>query len=230
MTTDRDFGLVVIGAGRHGCEVFSYLHDLRTHGHRLQFVGFVDEGLPRGPWPRGAAEVLGGFDELRALLKSLGGSKLHYITACGDNRMRRDFVRKVEELDAKNLVPWSLHHPRAVVGSEVQIGEGACLAPGSILTTRVKIGRHCIVNVNASISHDCVIGDFVNINPGAVVCGEVILGEGCYVGAGATIIDKISIGAWTVIGAGSVVTQDIPPNVTAVGVPSRVIKSHPVLV
>jgi len=80
--------------------------------------------------------------------------------------------------------------------------------------------------VNTSVSHDCVIGDFVNINPGAVVCGNVNVGEGCYIGAGATIIDKVSIGDWSTIGAGAVVIHDIPPYVTAVGVPARVIQEN----
>jgi len=37
----------------------------------------------------------------------------------------------------------------------------------------------------------------------------------------------ITIGAWATIGAGGVVIQDIPPYVTAVGVPAKVIKTQP---
>jgi acetyltransferase EpsM len=68
----------------------------------------------------------------------------------------------------------------------------------------------------------------VNINPGVTVCGDVRIGEGSYIGAGATIKDKVSIGQWSVIGAGAVVISDIPPHVTAIGVPARVIKDHEV--
>jgi acetyltransferase-like isoleucine patch superfamily enzyme len=71
-----------------------------------------------------------------------------------------------------------------------------------------------------------VIGDFANINPGATVCGWVTIGEGAYIGAGAVIKDRVSIGAWSTIGAGAVVVRDIPPNVTAVGVPARITKRH----
>jgi acetyltransferase-like isoleucine patch superfamily enzyme len=41
---------------------------------------------------------------------------------------------------------------------------------------------------------------------------------------GANIIQGHSIGSWSINGAGAVVIENIPANVTAVGVPARVIK------
>jgi acetyltransferase EpsM len=43
---------------------------------------------------------------------------------------------------------------------------------------------------------------------------------------GTHVIQRRSIGSWTVIGAGAAVVHDIPANVTAVGVPARVIKTR----
>ena len=40
------------------------------------------------------------------------------------------------------------------------------------------------------------------------------------------MIDKVSVGAWTIVGAGAAVVRDLPANVTAVGVPARVIKQR----
>lgn len=216
--------IIIIGAGWHGSELRSYLSDM-ARKTRVQLVGFIDENKPSGAWL--GTKILGGFDTLRGFLRSRAKEKFYYITATGDNVTRQALVRKVEALRAKNIFPYVLRHPQTIVGRDVEIGEGTCLAPASSITTRAKIGRHCILNVHVSVSHDCAVGDFVNINPAAVVCGNVTIGEGCYIGAGATIIDKVSIGAWTVIGAGAVVTEDIPPRVTAVGVPARVIKSNP---
>ncbi len=214
--------LVIIGAGGHGSELCSYLRDLREQKVRL--VGFIDEKRTKGPFC--GAETMGNFEDLARLTRRYSKRAFFYITAVGGNPARRRLVEKIESMRLKNLRPWTLWHPQAAVGREVQVGEGTCLAPGVIVTTRVKLGKHCILNVNASVSHDCRIGDFVNINPGAVVCGNVTIGQGCYVGAGATVIDKVSIGEWSVIGAGAVVVEDIPPRVTAVGVPARVIKRH----
>jgi acetyltransferase EpsM len=215
--------LIIIGAGGHGSELFSYIQDLNAQGEEINLVGFVDEH--KSPGQLGDAELLGGFDSLEELLRENTESDFYYITAVGDNKVRRELVRKVEKLNSTNLRAFTLHHPKSLIGHCVEIAEGSCLAPGSIVTSRVRIGQHCIINVNVSISHDCQIGDYCNINPGAVVCGNVTIGEGAYIGAGATIIDKVTIGEWTIIGAGAVVTHDIPPYVTAVGVPAKVIKS-----
>ncbi len=212
MPKDR---IVIVGAGRLGKELDSFL----SRQTRWALAGYIDDRKPRGPW--GSSEILGGLDELRHLAAP---SPLHYITATGENRVRRDLVRKIEALGEKNLVAGSIVHEFSSVGSEVEICEGTCLAPGCVLTTHIKIGKHCILNVQVSVSHDCWIGDFVNLNPGAVICGNVTIGEGAYIGAGATVINRITIGEWATVGAGSTVFDDVPPGATVLGVPARVIK------
>lgn len=216
--------LIIIGAGGHGSEVLAYALDLVREGACLRVRGFIDEARPPGPWQ--GSQILGGFSDFRGLLEREGAPSLRFITAIGDNRARQACVEKVHLAGAVPPEPWTLQHPRAHVGADVHVGPGTCLAPGSILTTCIRIGSHCIVNVGASISHDVALGDYVNVNPGAVVAGNVRIGTGCFVGAGATIIDRVSVGEWSVIGAGAVVTKDLPPHVTAVGVPARIIKRH----
>jgi sugar O-acyltransferase (sialic acid O-acetyltransferase NeuD family) len=212
--------LVVLGAGGHDREVSSYLVDLGDSSPRL--LGYVDQHVPSGV--HGGLTVLGDFEALRRLLDEQPDRLIGYITAAGDNGARRALVRHAENLRAPGLVPWSLRHPTAQVGLDVEIGAGTCIAPGAILTTRVRVGRHCIVNVRASLSHDTTVGDFTNINPGVVICGQVRIGDDCSIGAGSTIIDHVTIGDNVLIGAGAVVVSDIPSDSVAVGVPARVIK------
>jgi len=214
--------IFIIGAGGHGSEVYSYIQDLAALDPCLRVAGFVDEHKPQGPWLD--TEILGNFEALTDSIRLRESCR--YITAVGNNQMRRALVQKAESSGEPKLPAWSLIHPTAAIGRDVEIGMGACLAPGSVVTTRVRMGKHCIVNVNASVSHDCVVGDFVNINPGAVVAGNAKIGDGCFIGAGATVIENVTIGEWAVIGAGAVVVHDIPAHVTAVGVPARVIRQH----
>ena len=101
---------------------------------------------------------------------------------------------------------------------------GTFYCPGSQITVDIEIGRHVLVNLNATIGHDAVIGDYCTINPGANISGNVTIGEGCFIGTGATIIEKVTIAPWTVIGAGAVVVEDITEPGTYVGVPAKRIK------
>jgi acetyltransferase EpsM len=215
--------LYVIGAGGHGRELHAYIQDLRNAGWKGNLRGYLDDGLI--PGQHGRLNVLGPIN-------ALAGSRRNefpacYITALGQNPLRREMVERLTAIYSEaDFFPWSLVHPLASVGEDVETGAGTCIAPGAVVTANVTIGRHCILNVRASISHDCALGDFVNVNPAATVCGWVAIGDGAYIGAGAVVKDRVSIGAWSTIGAGAVVIHDIPPNVTAVGVPARVIKSR----
>ena len=50
------------------------------------------------------------------------------------------------------------------------------------------------------------------------------IGAKTHIGLNSTLIPQICIGSNSIIGAGSVVVRDIPKNVTAFGVPAKVIK------
>jgi acetyltransferase-like isoleucine patch superfamily enzyme len=52
----------------------------------------------------------------------------------------------------------------------------------------------------------------------------VIIGNDVWIGAGAKILRDVHIGDGAVIGANAVVTENIPPNAIAAGVPARIIK------
>jgi len=211
--------IVILGAGGHGSDVYSYLKFSLEQGADLAFLGFIDDHKPAGKFRD--TKILGKIEDLSALASK--HKQLRYITAIGDNALRREWVARVNSLELKNVKPFSLIDARASIGHGVEIGEGTLIAPGCVLTTNIRIGSHCIVNVNSSISHDSVVDDYSNINPGAIIAGGSIIGKGCFIGAGAAVIDKITVGEWSILGAGTVAIQNLPPFVTAVGVPARII-------
>lgn len=98
---------------------------------------------------------------------------------------------------------------------------------GAVLTCEVMIGSHAIVNVGSTVSHEARLEEFVTLAPQCAVCGAVSIDEGADIGTKAAIIQGRTIGAWSVVGAGAVVINNIPPNVTAVGCPAKVVKERP---
>lgn len=208
--------LICIGAGGHGAEVVSYVCSMPSV---YQLVGVIDDHRAKGPWH--LSKVVGTLKALQALAKQHPGLK--YITAIGDNQIRKRLVNEV------SLLAETVVHPTAILGNSLSVGEGTLFGPLSVATARISIGKHCIVNVKASISHDVVIGDFVNINPGATVTGGCKIAEGAFIGAGATILPKVRIGRWAIVGAGAVVLSDVPDFATVVGVPAKIIRLDPKL-
>jgi acetyltransferase-like isoleucine patch superfamily enzyme len=55
--------------------------------------------------------------------------------------------------------------------------------------------------------------------------GDLTIGRNCWIGAHVTIVDGASVGEHCVVGAGAVVTQPLPADSVAVGVPAKVIRS-----
>jgi acetyltransferase EpsM len=66
----------------------------------------------------------------------------------------------------------------------------------------------------------------VHISPGTHLGGNVEIGELTHIGIGVSIIPNIKIGKGVIIGSGAVVVGGIPNNVTAVGIPAKVIKNQ----
>ena len=104
-------------------------------------------------------------------------------------------------------------------------------------------GVYCNSNVTFVDDADIFIGDDCLIAPNVVFCtsGHPILpvlrehnyvynrpvhiGKNVWIGSGVQIMPGVKIGDNSVIGAGSVVTNDIPENAVAHGVPCRVIRA-----
>lgn len=61
--------------------------------------------------------------------------------------------------------------------------------------------------------------------PDLELTAPIIIGNDVYIGLNTVILPGVTIGNRCIIGAGSIVTEDIPDNSAAAGVPARVIKT-----
>lgn len=162
----------------------------------------------------------------------LTDSEVKLVLAIENNQDRKRVLQLIldhvmEDVMAKEIrlrFP-SVVHPRANVSKRLAspIGEGTVIMPGATINSCASIGRHCIINTNASVDHDCVLEDFVHISPGVSLAGNVSVGEGTHIGIGASVIQGIKIGSHCTIGAGAVIIRDVPDGAKVVGNPGRVI-------
>jgi acetyltransferase EpsM len=137
------------------------------------------------------------------------------IISIGNNRVRKE---RSLSLDGRFGIAI---HPKAIISRRAIIEAGTAVMGGVTINADTRIGKHCIINSNASVDHDCVLGDYVHVSPNAVLCGNVTVGEGVHIGAGAIVIPGVNIGDWAVIGAGAVVIKDVPAGITMVGNPAK---------
>jgi serine O-acetyltransferase len=96
-----------------------------------------------------------------------------------------------------------------------------------------KIGRRCFIDHGSGvvIGETSEIGDDVLLYQGVVLGGTSMekkkrhptLGNGVEMGTGSIALGAITIGDGARIGASSVVIRSVPPGVTVVGIPGRVV-------
>jgi len=209
--------IVIIGVGGFGREVAEAIKDVNKKRKTWRIKGFLDEDDKLYNKKINGYLVLGNLEWLKK------NKDVYCVVAIGDPKTKEDIVNKVGENSGRFV---SIIHPSVIMSDFVEIGEGTIICAGSILTTNIQIGKHVIINLNCTIGHDVKIGDYSSIMPDVSINGEDIIGESVYIGTNASLKEAVEIGEKTVIGAGSVVINDMPKNVTAVGVPAKVIKKN----
>lgn len=211
--------IAIYGAGGFGLEVAMLLQQLNAVSFDWDLIGFFDDGVPEGKIINGYP-VLGGVRQLNQWQ-----SALSVVVAVGTPMTKRRIVDRIENRNISHPV---LVHPSVITGDKqyVSIGEGSIICAGTIITTNVLIGRHVILNLACTVGHETEIGDFSSLMPMCNISGEVKIGQETFWGTGAVVINQKTVGNNSIVGAGAVVTNDIPDNVTAVGVPARVVKKN----
>jgi sugar O-acyltransferase (sialic acid O-acetyltransferase NeuD family) len=211
--------IAIYGAGGFGLEVAMLVEQINQANWQWDIIGFFDDGVPEGEIINNYP-VLGGIHNLNQY-----PNELALVLALGIASTKKKVFFQISNDKISYPI---LIHPSVILGNEryVHIGEGSIICAGAIITTNINIGRHVIINLACTVGHESEIGDFSSLMPTTNISGEVKIGEATFWGTGSKAINGISVGSNVVIGAGAVVTQDIPENVTAVGVPAKIIKKH----
>jgi sugar O-acyltransferase (sialic acid O-acetyltransferase NeuD family) len=196
----QDAPIVVVGAGGHGKVV---LATIEAAGGEVAGVLDDDAAL----W---GTRILGHLVTGPIADAGIPAGAVVFVAA-GANSVRKAIAARLRG-------PFG-----TVVHSSVALGAGTVVFAGAVIQPDTTLGRHVIVNTGASVDHDSSLGDYVHIAPGVRLAGDVWLDEGVFMGVGSCAIPGARVGRWATIGAGGVVLNSIPPGVTAVGLPARVV-------
>lgn len=199
--------LVIIGASGHG----KVVADIAQKLDRYSEIFFFDDN-------QNAKECMG----FKVLGKSSEVEKYkdeaEFIVAIGNSKVREKVMNTL--LD-KNAEMATLVHPSAVIGMNVEIGEGTVVMAGAVINPDVIVGKGVIINTASSVDHDNKIEDYCHISVGAHLAGTVHVGKHTWIGIGASVSNNINICEECMIGAGAVVVKDIEEKGTYIGVPAR---------
>lgn len=208
--------VIILGAGEQGKVVL----DILQYEKKIQIIGFIDVYDNSQIWGTKVKgiNILGGLSLLPELYKK---DVKNCIIAIGDNKRRVELAHYAKKIGFSLI---NAIHPSAVISKYATLGEGIVICPNVSINPDANIGNNTIINTGAIIEHDCVIEEGVHIAPGVRLAGGVRVKTNAFVGIGAIVIDDLTIGENSIIGAGAVIIENVPDNVTVVGVPGRIVR------
>ena len=194
----NDKKILIAGTGGFSKEVLCLIRDL---GWYNDVIGFIepDDVLKSKKFP---TKILG---KPIFPYSSIDPTKHCVTIAIGDSKVREKITNQLPV----QIEYISLIHPTAVISDWVQIGEGAIICAGTIITCDIKIGKHSQFNLNTTIGHDCSLGDFFTSAPNVNISGNCKFEEHVYFGTSSCVKQGISICKNVTVGMGAIVTKDI---------------------
>lgn len=192
---------------------------LKRAGIKAEIV-FIDDGL--------SAEAI--INSHRAMnyeaFKKITATKKYVLIAIANSQVREKIALRLEQ---DSIALWTVQADNVVLMDNIELAAGAALSPFVSITSNIKIGKCFHANLYSYVEHDCVIGDYVTFAPGVKCNGNIHIEDHAYIGTGAVIKqgtpDKpLVIGKGAVVGMGAVVTKSVPPGVTVIGNPARILE------
>lgn len=191
----QEMEVYVYGDGDHAREI--------QHGLEHGYMGMRQQF---GDW---RAHLIGKDDKF---VPGVDPERVLHVIGVGRPEVRRRIHKLVGE------VPWmSVQDSQCSLIDGFDPDAGCVFMAHSTIALGVQLGKHILVNYNASVGHDTIVGDYSVISPNSSIGGRCVLGEAVYIGAGANIREKTTIGDGAFVGMGALVTKDVPPNTIVIG-------------
>lgn len=120
-----------------------------------------------------------------------------------------------------------------LIREDTTVGDAVLVGTSTVLDGAVDVGSAVSLQSQVYVPPGSTIGDKVFVGPNATLTNDPYpvrvdaeldgptLERGVSVGANATLLPGVTVGEWSFVAAGSVVTEDVPPETLAVGVPAE---------
>lgn len=213
--------IFILGAGTAGMNPFQIIMDINSINNNKNYSieGFIDND------PSLAGKKLFGkkiFIGLESIDKEFL-SDCYIICGIPDPKSRVELFNLAIKLGFKVE---TIIHPSAQISPYAKIGKGVLICQNCLVQPYAEIEDYCYIHAGSVIGPKVKIGTATTVNSLVAISSSTKIGKRCYIGVGASIIQRITIGNEAVIGGNAVVINTIPDRVTAVGVPTKVVKKH----
>lgn len=205
--------LVIVGAGGFGREMLAWARQSVQFEREWTIRGFIDDNIQALVGKNTPATVLATIEQYEPKADDL------FICAIGIPRIKRD---RCELLMSRGARFTRVIHRTALIGDNVEIGDGVVMCPYSVASANNRLGFGVALNLHATVDHDASVDDWSQINCHCDLTAAVEVGREVFLGSRVSAIPGVKIGDRAYVGAGAVVTRDIPAGTKAYGVPARV--------
>ncbi|XVH33844.1 DapH/DapD/GlmU-related protein (plasmid) [Haloferacaceae archaeon DSL9] len=120
-----------------------------------------------------------------------------------------------------------------MVREETSIGDNVLIGTDTVIDGTTTIGSNVSIQTGVYIPTNTTIGDRVFLGPRAVLTNDPFpvrkdvelegptIEDGASIGANATLLPGVTVGENAFVAAGAVVTEDVPADTLALGVPAK---------
>lgn len=100
---------------------------------------------------------------------------------------------------------------RVEVGDDCSIREGVTIHRGTKEGSVTRVGKGCLLMVNAHVGHNCEVGNQVILANGVLLGGHVTVGDRAFLSGNVAIHQFVRVGRLCMVGGQGGLTQDLLP-------------------
>lgn len=207
--------LIIIGAGGMGRAIYNVAIGCIGYGTEFQVKGFLDDNVNQLDSFEGYPPILSKIDDYDIQPNDV------FTCSIGEVPTK---VKCCEIIKKKGGEFITLVHKRALIHSNVKLGEGCIVAPLCLVDCDSTVGDLCLLQSDAVIGHDCTIGNYVRIDTHVTCVGGVRIGDRATIHTSAVLNHKVVLEDDTTVGACSFVIRKVKKGTTVWGNPAKTLK------